>query len=53
MKNKEIMSEEGINAFNKNLIQSLGDYSNNIQKDVIIKEKKDSKRESDYDITFI
>ena len=33
-KNKEIMSEEGINAFNRNLISSLQDYSNNIHKTI-------------------
>ena len=37
LQNKEIMSEEGINAFNKNLVSSLQDYSNNIQKSILTK----------------
>ncbi len=41
MQNKEIMSEENINAFNKNLISTLGDYSNNIQKTILTKNKND------------
>lgn len=41
MQNKEIMSEEGINTFNKNLISSLQDYSNNIQKSIQTKNTND------------
>ena len=41
MQNKEIMSEENINAFNKNLISTLGDYSNSIQKTILTKNKND------------
>ena len=36
-RNKEIMSEEGINAFNKNLVSSLQDYTNNIHKTILSK----------------
>ena len=36
-RNKEIMSEEGINAFNKNLVSSLQDYSNNIHRTILSK----------------
>ena len=41
LQNKEIMSEEGINTFNKNLISSLQDYSNNIQKSIQTKNTND------------
>ena len=41
IENKEIMSEEGINAFNKNLISQLADYSNNIQKTILAKNSTD------------
>ena len=41
LQNKEIMSEEGINTFNKNLISSLQDYSNNIQKSIQTKTTND------------
>ena len=41
MQNREVMSEENINAFNKNLISTLGDYSNNIQKTILTKNKND------------
>ena len=41
IENKEIMSEEGINAFNKNLISQLADYSNNIQKTILAKNYTD------------
>lgn len=37
LQNKEIMSEEGINDFNKKLVSSLQDYSNNIQKSILTK----------------
>ena len=37
IKNKELMSEEGINKFNMNLVSSLSDYSNNIQKTIASK----------------
>ena len=41
MLNKEIMSEEGINAFNKNLVSTLDGYSNDIQKSILSKNKND------------
>ena len=41
LQNKEIMSEEGINAFNRNLISTLADYSNNIQKSILSKNTND------------
>ena len=37
MKNKELMSDEGINKFNMNLVSALSDYSNNIQKNIVSK----------------
>ena len=40
-KNKEIMSEEGINTFNKNLVSTLQDYTNNIQKTIQSKNTND------------
>ena len=47
LKNKEIMSEAGINAFNKNLITTLGDYSNNIQKAI---ESKNTNEDAMYEM---
>ena len=41
MQNKEIMSEEGINSFNKNLVSVLANYSNNIQKSIQSKNNND------------
>ena len=42
IKNKEIMSEEGMNKFNMNLVSALSDYSNNIQKTIASKNNKDA-----------
>ena len=42
IKNKEIMSDEGINKFNINLVSALSDYSTNIQKTVNAKNNKDT-----------
>ena len=47
LKNKELMSEAGINAFNKNLITTLGDYSNNIQKAI---ESKNTNEDAMYEM---
>ena len=42
MKNKEIMSETGMNKFNVNLVSTLSDYTSNIQKSILNKNDKDS-----------
>ena len=41
IQNKAIMSEEGINSFNKNLVSVLADYSNGIQKTIQAKNSTD------------
>ena len=42
IRNKELMSEEGINKFNVNLVSALSDYSTNIQKTITAKNSKDT-----------
>jgi len=42
IQNKEMMSEEGINKFNNNLVSALSDYSNNIQKTIKAKNANDA-----------
>ena len=42
IQNKEMMSEEGINKFNNNLVSALSDYSNNIQKTIKAKNTNDA-----------
>lgn len=42
IQNKEMMSEEGINKFNSNLVSALSDYSNNIQKTIKTKNTNDA-----------
>ena len=42
IRNKELMSDEGINKFNLNLVSSLSDYSNNIQKTIATKNNNDA-----------
>ena len=42
IKNKELMSEEGMNRFNMNLVSALSDYSNNIQKTIAAKNNTDT-----------
>ena len=37
IRNKELMSDEGINKFNVNLVSALSDYSTNIQKNITAK----------------
>ena len=41
-RNKELMSKEGMNKFNLNLLSSLSDYSNNIQQTIISKNNSDN-----------
>ena len=42
IQNKELMSEEGMNKFNMNLVSALSEYSNNIQKTIKSKNNNDT-----------
>ena len=42
IRNKELMSDEGMNKFNANLVSALSDYSNNIQKTIVAKNNNEA-----------